>query len=132
MKTINFETLKVGDTVECLLNGKGVVISINNNLALPIKVKFGHTTDFYKIDGKFNNNNITPSLYLEAPKFSEYPKEMNVFGNIKTIIAFYDGYYYDPFNTRYSHASDIQPKRQLTKEQFKEEFGVEFDNIEII
>lgn len=43
---------KVGQTVWCILNGEGKVVSLNYDSEYPVTVLFNETEDSYTIDGK--------------------------------------------------------------------------------
>lgn len=69
-ESMNTETqFQVGDTVWCILNGRGKVISIDNHGDYSIEVGFGnYNVETYTQDGKFYTFNVNRSLYFSEPK----------------------------------------------------------------
>lgn len=64
----NMECLfKEGQTVYCLMNGKGVVRSVDNDSDYPVSVVFDGDTEDYTSDGKFYAGGENRFLFFSPP-----------------------------------------------------------------
>jgi hypothetical protein len=63
------DEFKVGDTVWCVINGKGTVILASTGEAYPVVVQFKNRRDSYTEDGKmFMGWGARRALYFSEPK----------------------------------------------------------------
>jgi hypothetical protein len=71
-----FRDAKPGQKVWCVLNGWGVIKSINNSWGFPVRVYFEHI-DYevgYTYDGKLYDNNENPCLFWDEIQITPPPK----------------------------------------------------------
>ena len=54
---------KVGDKVECVINGKGVIVQVFFGFMVKVRFKDGEVRTYYK-DGRYFESDKHPSLYL--------------------------------------------------------------------
>lgn len=71
-----FRDAKPGQKVWCVLNGWGVIKSINKSWGFPVRVYFEHI-DYevgYTYDGKLFDNNKNPCLFWDEIQITPPPK----------------------------------------------------------
>ena len=94
MNNYNF---KVGQTVWCLLYGKGKVVKVDNTDAYPITVEFDNVgCQCYTYDGKYHVY-YTRTLFFSEPKIEAQEFPPKYVGRLVFLVSIEDGDTDGPF-----------------------------------
>lgn len=126
---IDFETLKVGDSVWSIQEGDAVVIKIDNNSNYPINIGCRN----YTKKGFNFDDHAHPSLFKSNP--FEYLKMMlvsndEILWKERKVYAEDEGYYIG-IGYKYKYAKDLSEVNKLTMQQIADKFGYDVETIEI-
>lgn len=126
---IDFENLKLGDSVWSIQAGDTKVIKIDNKANYPISTGVYS----YNVKGFNYNEHKSPSLFKSNP--FEYPKMMLVSDDNKNWLErkvyCEDEGFYISLSMAYNYAKELPAVNKLTMQQIADKFGYDVETIKI-